>query len=128
MAEAAKRLAGRRQQRVVVHRRQRYPLATLARQRVIDQDVERLLGRDPRQRQPKHHLPHRVEAPRRASEEPMEDRDVALPHPARCQRHCRDRPTPQTVHPPSHHQPKDPVARRMETWLERREQTDERAG
>jgi hypothetical protein len=127
MPEAAKRLAGARQQRVVVHRRQADPLARLAGERVVDQDGQRLVGRDPRQRQPEHHLAHGIQAPGRPTEEPMEHRDVAALHPARRHGHRRDRPSPQTMDPAGHQQPKRPIARRREARLERHEQPDERA-
>ena len=125
--EAAERLAGRRQQRVVMHRRQANPFARLARQRVVDQHVQRLLGRDPDQRQAEHHLPQRIQAPGRTAEEPMEDRDVPGAHPARCQRDPRDRPPTQAVDPAGDQQPERPVAWGMKARLERDQQADHRA-
>jgi hypothetical protein len=112
---------------VVVHRRQGDPLAGLARQRVVDQHDQRLVGRDPGQRQAEDDPAQRVEAPGRAAEEPMEHRDVAPIHPARRHRHGRDRPPAHAVDPAGHQQPERPVARRMEARLERREQADQRA-
>jgi hypothetical protein len=127
VAEAAERLAGRRQQRVVVHRRQADPLARLARQRVVDQEVQGVVGRDPGQRQPEHHLPQRIQAPRRAAEEPMEHRDMAAVDATRRHRHGGDRPPTQAVDPAGHHQTERSVARRMEARLEGNEQANERA-
>src|SRR5438270_7482144 len=57
MTEAGERLAGDTQQRVVVHARQGDALATLARQRVIAQHHQRLIGWQPLQRQREHHPP-----------------------------------------------------------------------
>ena len=107
--------------------RQRDPLARLARQRVVDQDEQRLVGRDPAQRQPAHHLPHGVQTPLGPREEPREHRDVTPIHPARRDCHGRDRPPPQAVDPPGHQQPERPMAWRMKARLERHQQAHHRA-
>jgi hypothetical protein len=70
--------------------RQRDALAVLAGQGVVDQHVQRLVGRDPRQRQPEQHPSDRVQRPDRPGEEPVEDRDVPAPERPGGERHRRD--------------------------------------
>jgi hypothetical protein len=60
----------------VVHRRQRHPLAALARQRIVDHQIERLIGGDPGDREAEQDPAEVIEAPGCPAEEPVEDRDV----------------------------------------------------
>lgn len=110
----------------MVHRRQADALAPLARQRVVDQHVQRLVGRDARRRQTEQNLPDGIQRPDRPSEEPMEHRDVPVSHNPRRQRDCCHRPPPQAMDPPRHHRREIAVARRREAARERAEQAHER--
>src|SRR4051812_50160599 len=62
----------------MVHRRQTDPLAVLARQRVIEHQEQGLVRRYPGERQSEQHAAQGVQAPRRAREEAVKDRDVAV--------------------------------------------------
>jgi ankyrin repeat protein len=79
--------------------RQGDTLATLAGQRVIAQHHQRLVGRHPGQCQPEHHVAEGIQAPGRAAEEAVEDRDVALRESAGGQRHRRQRAASLTLDP-----------------------------
>jgi hypothetical protein len=63
----------------MVHARRGDAFATLACQGVVAQHHQRLVGRDPLQREHKHHPAQGIQRPRGAREEAVEAGDVALP-------------------------------------------------
>jgi hypothetical protein len=128
MAEAGERLAGATQQRVVVHTRQGDALATFARQGVVAQHHQRLVGGQPRQRQREDHAAERIQAPGGAAEEAVDDRDVARCHGTGGQRYAREGAASLALDPANDQPVKDHHAPRLETRREGAQQDRQRRG
>ena len=99
MAKAEEGFARCGAQGIVVHGAQRDTLAVLARQGIVAEQKERLVGGDPAQRQREEDTPHRVEAPLGPGEEAMEHRDMARSHRPGGEHDRGDGTASQAMHP-----------------------------